>query len=198
MAIDPVSAALDAVVAHISAASITGLTIRRGWPEANVGVDIDASKHLAALSVVGRAKVDLCSPKQVDSSGTQPNITWTWRLGWLTIPLQLDVWCAYRAGRDVVAPLIDASLHNKLPYRSGLYLTSTGYYGRGIACDVESIDLPGTGDEAASGDWRRSWSLVLRTDLVAQSNLPQLDEAVLQASTDLLGVIVSEPDRTIP
>lgn len=198
MAIDPVSAALDAVVAHIADGAIAGLTIRRGWPEANVDVDIASDKHLAALTAVGRANVELCSPKQVDVSGTAPLRTWTWRVGWVTIPLQLDLWCAYRATRDVVAPLVDARLHNKLPFRSGLYLTSTDYYGRGIACDIESFDVPGTGDEAAAGDWRRTWSLTLRTDLVVQSTMPELTEAVLQASTDLLGVIVTEPDRTIP
>lgn len=192
MAIDPVSAALDAIAAHFAAAGISGLTARRGWPEANVELDLGAGP-LLTVAATDRGRVVFVTPVRVDSADDLH----TYKVGELEVAATLDLWCAYRATRDDAAALVDAALHNGLPFWSGLRVTSSGYFSRPVNVWAQRISLPDETDGAARGEWRASWALVVTSDLVAQATIPRLARIALRVSTDLSGVELTEPDVDI-
>lgn len=192
MAIEPVSAALDAIAAYFQAAGISGLTARRGWPEANV--ELDLANPLLTVAATDRGRVVFVSPKLVDQSVAD---LCTYVVGELEVAATLDLWCAYRATRDDVAALVDAKLHNGLPFWSGLRVTSTGYYSRPVNVRAERISLPDDNDTAPRGEWRSSWALVVHSDVVAQATIPRLAHLALRVTTDLSGVELTEPDVDI-
>lgn len=196
MAIDPVAAALDAVVAYLTGLGITGLTARRGWPEANVELDIDQTKHVVAVLPAGKPTVRLVSPKSIDQTGSG-TLTVTYRVGEIEVPAQLDLWCAYRAQRDEVVAAIEARLHNKLPFLPGLWLTSTGYHSRPLVVDVVFAGTDDEQDDAAVGEWRATWDVTIRSDLVADATHPELAIVALRLETELDSITITEADHDV-
>lgn len=193
MAIDPVAAAADAIAAYL-AANVTGLTARRGWPEGNVELDLGAGP-VAAITP-GPSEAVLCSPREVDRSGSG-TVTVTYRVGELDITAQLDVWAAYRAVRDDTVAAIEAKLHNRLPFQPGLWVTSTGYHDRPLIVEARRISVQDSEDTAPAGEWRATWELRIRSDLVVQTTKPELVTTTLRISTDLSNITVTEPDRDV-
>jgi hypothetical protein len=184
VAIDPVDAVVDALATYF--AGLSGIaSALRGWPEHPEALDLTAGPVVTVTAVDHqRARVvPTCLASQV------PPALSTWKLNELTITLQLDVWAAYRSERDDAGAVIEAGLHNSLPQRHGLYLTSTGYYDRPFvvsASDGRSMD---DGDGAEVGEWRRRWLLQVVTDTVVLVETPQQLELVLRGLTT--------PDTTV-
>jgi hypothetical protein len=193
MAIDPVAAAADAIAAYLQA-NVTGLTARRGWPEGNVELDLGAGPVAAVTP--GPREDTPCSPREVDRTGSG-TLTLTYRVAELDITAQLDVWAAYRAVRDDTVAAIEAKLHNRLPFQPGLWLTSTGYFNRPLTIESRRISVPDSEDTAPAGEWRATWELRIRSDLVVQTTKPEIVTTTLRTSTDLSNITVTEPDRDV-
>jgi len=105
VAIDPIAAACDAIAAHLT--TISGLTAQRGWPEHGVEASIASGAGLLAVAP-GPAKYERCSPRAVDTAVSAPNVLVTYRIAWLRIEAQLDLWAPYRATRDDLVALVEA------------------------------------------------------------------------------------------
>jgi len=188
MATDPISSALDALVTHLASELGSSATVRRGWPEAAVEMDV-GTKPEVAVTASPSPRATLVSPRELDESGSE-TLTVTYRVGLLEVLVQVDLWCAYRATRDEVAPLVEAALHNQLPRTSGLWLTQDDYYSRPLSFDIEA---PGTHEQdAAAGEWRSSWTLRLTTDLVVQTELPETGQIDIQLITELASEYITE------
>jgi hypothetical protein len=194
VAIEAVDSALDAIAAYLNTALTGTLTAMRGWPEANVKVD--ASPPVVAITA-GDPVWELCSPVLVDQTGSG-TLTCTYKVGLMTVPVQLDLWSQHRYKRDVVGAALTAKLHNRLPRTSGLWLTQADYYGRPISIEWTRQRDSADGDTATRKQWRRTWEGELTTDLVVQATFPELQSAILRLTTSLGGVEVAEADATIP
>lgn len=194
MPTDPVDAALDAIAAHFGA--LSGIaSAQRGWPEHQADLDLTAGP-IVTLTTIGTEE-DHCPPTSVDSSLASPNTTETYRTGYLTIDVQLDLWCAYRAQRDETAPIVESGAHNDIPWRHGLFLASTDYYSRPITA-VLSAGRPEEEAQAAEvGEWRFRWLLTVQTDRVVQKTLPAQITGTVQTTTTADGVDVLTT-KTVP
>lgn len=173
MAIDPVDAAVDAVVAHLAAAFGSAATILRGWPEANVEQDLGA-KPLVVVSA-GPEDREACPPTAKSQSGTT-TLSVVYRIAYLRIPAQIDLVCAHRAVRDTASLTLRQALDNALPGKPGLYLSSTGYFNRPVTVRAPRVLPDDDGDTASTGQWSRSWDIVIETDEVRTVTHPALVE----------------------
>jgi len=188
VAIDLAAAACDAIATYFGEA-VTGLTARRGWPEANIELDLEAGPVLTVEP--GPVERTLVPPRRIDQSGTSTLVV-TYRVAWITITAQLDLWAQHRAARDDTAALIEAALHNRLPAVAGLYLDSTGYHGRPLTITCTDSRPEDQGDGAARGEWRQTWEIRIDTDLVVLTEHPKLTEADIAAAIDAGGDVVTD------
>jgi hypothetical protein len=192
--IDLVSSALDALADHLTE-TIPGLTARRGWPEANTALDIDEARHVAAV-IAGPPEYTLVSPRSVKQTGSTL-LAIQYRVAEVEIPVQLDLWCAYRATRDDLVPLVETALHNRMPFQAGLWLSSAKYYGRPLTIETAKgggsrfQDAP---DAVARGEWRKTWDLTIRTDMVVEAEHPAMLTAAIRAAVTSLGTTITEAD----
>lgn len=197
MAIDPIDAALDAAVAYFASAVPTLADVVKGFPEHNDAIDLGAGAVLS-VAQIGTPEAAYCSPGIVDTIDGQP-LTHQYRVAWFTMFFQLDLWAPYKAQREIEGVLVDAALNNNLPYTSGLRLLSTGYYGRPL--DIRPINgrLQDEGnDDAVRGEWRRTWDLEVRSDLIVDGVTTPRQDTITQVLTTALGTQdVIEPEYDI-
>lgn len=192
---DPLDAALDALVAHFGTALAGTVTVRKGFPEANVELDVSTLPVLS-VALAGDPEIERCTPGIVDETAADGVVTVTWRVAYLRARVQLDLWAAYKVVRTEKAPLVEAALRNRVPRSTDLWLTSTNYFSRPITARVTGggrIEDDAEGVQA--GLWRRSWDLVVSTDFVHQGEQPQLAELTLSLSTT--PGLITEPDVVI-
>jgi hypothetical protein len=190
--IDPIDAALDALVAYFGTALAgQSITVRKGWPEEGVKLSLRSGSVLSVAAIPG-GQVATHSPYQVDQTGTG-TLTVTYRVGTLGFTVQLDLWAAYKATREAKAVLVEAALSNRLPWSPDLLVTSTNYYGRPITATRTGARFEGEEGASQRGQWRRSWDLRIGTDLVVQTTHPELIDLHLIASTVLGSTTVTEP-----
>jgi hypothetical protein len=130
------------------------------------------------------------SPREVDSTAG----TATYRVGEIDIPAQIDLFAPYRSQRDAQGYTLGQAL---LPVDGRLHLTSTGYHNRPLDLLAESDGTEDDGDTAKRGEWTQRWSVLIRSDLVATTTRAELAIATLRATTDLSGVLLTEPDRDV-
>lgn len=193
MAKDPVASALDALVAHLQGAvdtaglppEVNGLTVRRGWPERNTDLDLSAGSVIAVTS--GRPDEERINPHAVgtvDAGGGQ--LTTTYKVAELTIPVQVDAWSPFRAVRDQMVAAVEAALVNQVPASSGLWLDQDDYHGRPLSFEVTGG--PRYEDDAEGvtrGEWRAIWTLQCATDKVVQTDHPELVDVDADITTTI-------------
>lgn len=178
MAIDPIDAALDAVAAYLG--GLSGIAAgQRGWPEHPERLDLRGGP-VVTVTQVDHHRV-LLPPHPLDTGATV-----TWKVANLTIAAQLDAWAAYRAQRDDAGAVLEAGLHNRIPWQHGLYLLSTGFHDRPLVVTAGQGRSVDDGNGAEVGEWRRRWMLTIQTDLVVLAATPQQLEFRLRGldSTD--------------
>lgn len=173
MAVDAVQASLDAVAAYFD--GVTGLRARVGWPEQPEALDLD-NGPLVTVTYVSHERTP-CAPVPLDPTSA----TGVWRTADLSIRVQLDLWAAYRATRDVAAQLVEAALHNDMPLREGLFLDSTGHHDRSLAVEVGAGVSLDDGEGVTVGEWRRRWDAQIATDEV--QDLTVILQAEIQVET---------------
>ncbi len=122
-----------------------------------------------------------------------------WKVANTTIRIQMDLWTPYRFGGDIVGALVQNALHNSLPWRMGILLTSTTYHDRPL-----TVTATGTGfaerdaDEVAEGVFHKQWDLSAVTDIVVQaSDQPVIAEIRIRLTTELGSDSLTEPDRVV-
>lgn len=190
---DPVSAAVAAVVEHL-AGELPDVQVFRGWPEPGQTLDLSMSSAVAVTA--GRPRYELCPPAEVDREGTS-SLAVTYRVALLEVTVQVDLWSSHRARRDQVSAALEGALHNQLPRTSGLWLTSAGYHDRPLSLEAaEAFDH----DELhpQRGEWRRTWSLTCQTDLVAVATYPAAAQVDLELLTELGAVERIETNTFTP
>lgn len=160
--INPVDSALDAIAAHFAAQPGIGSAIR-GFPEH--ARDLDFSFGPLITLTYADDQREPCSPSPI--AGTFPFL---WHTGTLTIDAMLDLWTPYRAQRDDAARVVEDSLNNALPHRTGLQLVSKGYHLRALVATATGGRDTDEPEASATGEWRRTWMLTIETDLVALTN----------------------------
>jgi len=139
-------------------------------------------------------RIEIVSPRQVDQSGSD-TLTVTYRVAMVECLVQVDLWCAHRATRDVLAALIEAALHNQLPHTTGLWLTQADYYSRPLTLDVQERREE---QSVPEGEWRTSWTLRLTTDLVVQTTHPELTQLDIDFIAELVAEFDTETTSVIP
>lgn len=175
-------AALDAIAAHFAA--LDGLAdAKRGWPEHPESLDLTAGP--VATVTYTTHEVEPCTPTLLDV--TEGRL----KVADVTIYAQLDLWAAYRVQRDDAALVVEAGLHNGLPWRAGLRLESD-YFERPITV----VAGPGTSldDEGGVtvGEWRRRWDLTITADQVVEADIPNQVEIVIRPTDD-----IEDPDTSL-
>jgi hypothetical protein len=185
-----IPAALDAIALHFG--SLPGIaSALRGWPEDRVGFDPSAGP---VVSVVRLLDSSAPTAPYALEDGPDP----LYKLADVQITAQLDLWTAYRSQHDDAARVVSEGLHNRLPLRHGLYLTSTGYHDRPLTC-WSTEGVPVDPDRAADeGMWRTRWTLTVQTDQVQRATVPTLTTATIRPTITAQGQTAPEPDYPIP
>jgi hypothetical protein len=175
---DPISAALDALAAHLRASidpsalpvGYPALEVREGWPEADVPLAIDQGPLLTLTPAIDEGQRH--GPVVV-SSEAQPDgtVLVTEKIGTVELEAQLDLWVAYADQLRAVIGLVDAALDAQTG-PPGLWLLTAG--GRPLNVDVLRHQRQPSAEGADRGEWRASWTLRLRTDRVRQRRGPAL------------------------
>lgn len=184
MTINPVASAMDALVAHLlSTLDFTTLpsgfqtaTVRRGWPEGDVTLNMSTGPVLAVTG--SQADEERIAPYTVDVGAAVAGVrSVAYKIANVTIPMQLDLWVPYRAMRDDAVPLVEAAFFNQLPGSAGLWLTQSDYHGRPLGFEIMSGPrYTDEADQAQTGEWRATWSITCTTDKVAITSHPDLTQ----------------------
>lgn len=181
----PEESALEAIARYFR--TLSGVyKAERGWPEWEESLNLANGPHIT-VSLANSTRTPV-SPFYVDD--TDPA---QWKTGTLSIDAQLDLWTHTRYQRDRMARVVEDGLHNDLPFRTGLRLTSRNYYDRPldiVAGEGRNTSEP---DAAREGEWRRTWMLTISTDTVTVRDVPDQDTITVRAEVD----DVSEPDLDI-
>jgi len=185
---DPITAAGDAIAAYFQS-NVDGLTARRGWPETDQALDLTQPLLTVELASADPTWV---APRLLGKVGSR----WMWRIGWLSIQGQIDLWTAYRATREEMAPLVEDVFHNQLPSQTGLFLGSAGYNDARLEVSFGSGTPEADGDSANKGEWRQTWDCTVSTYQVAFSSHPTLASLRLSLSTELSSETVTETVST--
>jgi len=181
MAIDPVASALDALVTHLGTALGGSYTVLRGWPEHNTDLDLSGGPTVSV--VAGEPTETRISPYLLgtadeldDEDEETGNLVATYKVANLEIPVQIDVWAAYRESLDSAMLAVGEALENQAPLSSGLWLTQSDYYSRPLSFDVTGSRRPDDADAAAVGEWRGTFLLRCSASRVAQRTWPKATE----------------------
>jgi hypothetical protein len=194
MTIGPIPAACDAIAVHFDC--IAGLRGIRGWPE--FGRDLQLEDGGALVSVVaGTATAERVSPREVCKTVIGADHEILYRVGWLVIDAQLDLWSPHRALRDRYAALIEQNSTNRLPFTSDLELQSTGYHDRPLKITATGSRLLDSGDGTAQGMWRQLWDLRISTDLVIAATHPSVAALCFDVTVEDQGIAVAEPSKIL-
>jgi hypothetical protein len=169
--IDPVASATETIAAYLTTTlgpdgSNVLSKVIRGWPESAESLDLSG---LPVVSVTpGGQSVERCSPKVVDEATDEDTgvTTYTYRVGWLTFTAQIDLWAAYKAQIDDVAPSIEDACIQDPPLPPELRLDQSDYHDRPLTCTLGAGTADNDGDSANKGEWRMTWDLVVETDVV--------------------------------
>ena len=186
--ISATEAAIDAVTTHLGTEIASATKVIRGWPEHLEDLDLGAGPVIAV--VWQQPTREECSPKIVQTiapEDVEDPTTYIYRVAWLTIPAQVEVFAPYRAQLDDVALAVQQALHNRLPNAPGLRLTSTTYYDRSVTgtCTGERSDADGT--SAERGEYRKTYFLELSTDEVVPTTHPTLTRLDLALTVEAGG-----------
>ncbi|MCI0347589.1 MAG: hypothetical protein L0221_19480 [Chloroflexi bacterium] len=185
--IDPAASALEALAAHLEDELGSAVAaVLRGWPEANK--DLDLSTKPSVSVTAGTEAREPCAPRAVDESETGGVTTYYYRVGFLTLRVQVDLWAPYSAQLDEVGALLEAALAQAPPLPPELRLTQGSYYDRPITAVLVGSGFDHDGDTAAKGEWRRRYELELTTDLIrSTTHAPQVQVDVELTTTDIEG-----------
>lgn len=183
MAVDAVRAALDAVAAYFD--GVPGLTGIVGWPEHPEPLDL--STPLVTVTVVSAARKPLAPYPIEPDAADGPYL-----VADLEISVQLDLWASHRERRDEAAALVEAALHNDVPFRQGLHLVSTGHHSRRLSLTAEQGVNVEDAESVTVGEWRRRWSAVIATDEARAHTGPLQDEITVRPQQD-----IADPDFSI-
>lgn len=168
--IEPSAAALNALVTWLTTQLGANVSaVRRGWPEASTKLDLTGKPVLAITA--GPEIREGCAPKHIGAVTAAGVTTYTYRMAYLAIPIQLDVWASHRSKLDAIGPLLRAAMQT--PPLAGLRLTSTDYYDRPITVEMDGAAFDHDGDTAPSGEWRRTYTAEAITDEVATTTHPK-------------------------
>lgn len=188
--IDPVAAAMDAIAKYFDGA-IDGVTVKSGWPDGARALDL--SKGPKASVTPGPPRSALVSPKVIGEAD-EPGKKLV-RVAEFEVLAQLDLWAPQRAVRDRLALRFEEAFHNGLPFRTGLWLTSTDYRDRPLIIEAQPArNTDDRGTSAADGIWRQTWDLAIRSDLVVAVEMVELAIVTLQAEVELAGLVLTEAD----
>lgn len=176
MAVDAVQSALEAVAEYFD--GVTGLRGMVGWPEHPDSLEL--TTPLVTVTLVAEQRTP-CAPHPVEADAADG----AYLVADLEISVQVDLWAAYRATRDAAAALVEAALHNDVPFRQGLHLVSTGHNDRRLSLTAESGVNVDDGESVGVGEWRRRWSATIVTDEVHAHTGPLQDEIVLRPQQDI-------------
>lgn len=192
MAIDPIASALDAIVTHLDTEVATLASVLRGWPEHRVDLDLSGGPVVAV--VAGEAPEERINPIVLGSADDgDGGLVVTYKVANLVIPVQIDVWAAYRSQLDDAVAAIDAALANQVPATSSLWLTQANYYGRPLSGTVTGFRRADDAETAELGQWRATWNLEVVTDKVAQTTHPTITRIV----TTITAQIAEDEDRAV-
>lgn len=182
---DPGAAICESIAAYLTTAlsSVTGLVVRRGWPETDQALDLTAGPCIA-ITQTGPPEETNLPPVNLDDVEDDAILVQTGRL---VFPFQLDAWAGYREAIDELTAAIDDALANDLPYRPHLYLTATDYHGRAFTVERGSDNPDVDGDSASVGEWRHIWTLSVAIDRV--QSIPAVAAVTIDAtSSDVLTI----------
>lgn len=183
MALDPVDAALDAIAAHLAGQAGIASALR-GWPEHGKRLDLSAGPVVSVVQA-SEPERELVPPTEVgrESLG-DGRLRVLYEVALVRFDVQLDLWARHRATRDHAALIVERALHNRIPWRTGLELTSDGYHGRPLSIEARG-GFPVDDDESVSaGEWRQRWTLRVLTDEVVPRELGTQQVITLRTAID--------------
>jgi hypothetical protein len=188
MAKEPSAATCDALVAHLVTALGSGYTVRVGWPEHNVALDLSVPVIAVHPSPWQSQERTAEAIRHTDNGDGTTTSLYAYGRTWGQ--LQIDIWAPYRARRDETAALVEAALNgDRFPQRVGLLLTLSNYHSITAALDRTG---PGRNEDdtetAGRGEWRRTVMVRAECALVAE---------VTEPTTTLAGAEIDVDDGTL-
>lgn len=171
--LDPVAAAVAALVAHLQAAlsgKVPADRIRTGWPTAP-RLDLDVGPVLSAYPI-GEPQWMSIPPELVGTAKlSDKTMDCTYRVAEGSVTFQVLLLTAYQAQREELASSVLEALDNLFPVSSGLVLT-TSYRDRPARLQVRSFKTVDSADEPDVSEWRATWTLATWLDQVRVRNVP--------------------------
>ena len=199
---DPRAAILEAIALHFQTAIPDLVAVLRGFPESDQPFALNecASGSVLSVHLPDRLPVEWSAPTAEDSGELGPGglTLWYMRCGWISGPVQLDLWSTHRAVRDRDGLLVEQAGHSRPDLRPGLYLTSADYYDRQIALIPDGLSVRDADDGASRGEWRQTWHFELSTDLIIPHEGPKVSSVTLLQTYNSEGLDIAEPPLTIP
>jgi len=174
--IDPLAAALDALLAHLAGIVTSDdhtVRTRRGWPEHNVKLALGSDGPIL-IAVAGQPDDTPTNPRPLGLDGEDT----LYRVALRTFPVQLRLLTGFRIQLDELVPAVDRALSNKLPSSPDLWISSTDYHSRPLTFARTRFERGDDKDSAKVGEWEATWSLRCTTDLVLPATHPTLTELV--------------------
>lgn len=173
-------AAVEALAAYLATTLGAGVTVIRGWPEGDADLDLTIPV-LSVQAVPGGSEIVGAPATDGDVVAGVVGI----RQSRLTIPVQVDLWAAYREVLDATRLLVDAAMVNDLPWRPHLYLEATDHDDRPFVVyrvnDAPEID----GETAQRGEWRHIWTLRIEIERVASVTMAAATEINTSSADEL-------------
>lgn len=193
---DPVDNAIRALVDHFAANAVVtynGVTapfrIFVGWAETNQDVDLRTPFGVVTYFSEERQEHN---PYLLNCDGPPP---FRWHVADIKVAAQLDIFCPFRETRAEVGEVIRRNMHDDVPFRPGLHLTSADYYNSQITVHSGRARDSQFAGQAQVGEWRRTWDLTISCSEIVETNTPALSEVVLRVAPS---VTLPPETTTIP
>ena len=176
---EPVSAARDALIARL-AERLPGVTVRRGFGATDAELQAGPVVSVQVL----RPRRQRCAPEPLSTEDGET----MYRVGWLTVPVQVDLWCAYEAQRDDHGnDLWEALTGSALEADD---VETSAYHDRPVQIAAEGdgftdVEWGDDGESTSRGEYRLTWTVRLTTDLVEVAEHPAHLETLIAIETEL-------------
>lgn len=178
---------------RVELAAVDGLVVEPDWFERDRELPpkalsiIDAGPRQTEWlqpEILAATNVDIAGPpamKQVDA---------TWNFGFITQPLQLDVWAPTKPQLDDIIARLDASLNkgarglgvtNAMPFAPGLQMNLGDGWAPGIAdvlfTDPDVLESP---DSVGQGEWRAMYRGRATAQMTQVARSPRIARILLE------------------
>ncbi len=184
--LDPLAAATDELVAYLqetldasldaSYGSAGLVQVVRGWPDQN-GTEKPSTPQVLVSVTPGPMRITRVPASGAASYTSGGHVVSAVVYAYWQATFTVTVFCDDRSTRDKVSPWVHVALDPvDLLTPRGLLLESSGYHGRPVLYEITGQSSTDETETAMLGEWRSTWTLTSRSDLVRVAEFPAITE----------------------